>query len=68
MLGALINSITGRTKRKEQQQQQAEKRRALSKHSVYGSSDYELHEEAYDKEDYQRTMGLLDVKHNLYGQ
>ena len=68
MLGSLLNSLTGRTQRKQQQQQEADKRKAVSQHAVYGSEAYALHEEAYDKDDYERTMGLLNIKHNLYGQ
>lgn len=64
----MLNRLTGRAAKAEERQREADKRRALSKHAVYGSDEYALHEEAYDKEDYQRTSGQLQHKWNLYGQ
>ena len=68
MFGAFLNRMIGRAKVKEDRQKELDKRRALSKYAICGSDEYKMHEEAYDKEDYQRARGLLNHRDNPYGQ
>ena len=68
MIGRFLNSLTGSSARKEEREKELHKRKILSKHSVYGSEDYELRAEAYDKDAGRSRDAAGYHKNNLYGQ